>query len=136
MGLGYYQGKPGGLALCYNVSQRLTTIVPISLKNVILDYYYMKKGLGYHLKMRINFYFGIGTDIGIGGGGKKAKDGDLGITADLRFPIGVVGRVSGMPLDIFLELAPTLKFFNGSDIEVDQAKIKWEKVGLGVRYYF
>jgi len=46
----------------------------------------------------------------------------------IRFPVGVAYLFDDAPVDLFLEVAPTLDLVPGTYLDFD--------AGLGVRYYF
>jgi hypothetical protein len=107
MGLGVILGEPSGLYFRYyskkpqfldastawsfinnsiNFSADSDFIFPI--KNIPLNYHYGFGGF-------INIHFGEVSSLSFGG----------------RIPLGIDYKIPNTPLDIFLELSPTLKFF-------------------------
>ncbi|MCC6540826.1 MAG: hypothetical protein IT225_01260 [Flavobacteriales bacterium] len=50
------------------------------------------------------------------------------VTVGVRFPVGLAYLVENAPVDIFVEVAPTLDLIPGTYLNFD--------AGLGVRYYF
>ena len=127
-----------GLMVSYNVSSRFKFIVPITLKNVFLDFRVLNKGVG----MSVNAYLGVGANVGLDsimGGAAKAKPGDDGgggvggvlggINAKLRFTLGAEYRFNSYPISIFAEMAPDVNVLDGGGIA-------WKKFGFGLAYQF
>lgn len=54
--------------------------------------------------------------------------GGTRVSLGVRFPVGLTYLVDGAPVDIFVELAPTLDLMPATYLDIDG--------GLGVRYYF
>ncbi len=71
------------------------------------------------LKGDLPLYAGIGIRTKFG----KGED-EVGF----RIPLGINYLFAGMPLDLFLEFAPSLNFYPETDFFVDAS--------LGIRYYF
>ncbi|NPA51501.1 MAG: hypothetical protein GXO22_01250 [Aquificae bacterium] len=71
------------------------------------------------LKGDIPLYAGIGL---------RAKFGKGSDEIGFRIPLGITYLFASMPLDTFLEFAPSLNFYPETDFFVDAS--------LGIRYYF
>lgn len=69
-------------------------------------------------KGQLPFYFGLGAKIVL------ANDPVIGI----RVPVGLSYIFADTPLDIFLEIVPTLNLIPSTDFDIDG--------GIGIRYYF
>jgi hypothetical protein len=79
-------------------------------------------------------YYGVGARVRTWHGGHYYRWGrryeyvgsrlDLGI----RFPVGLSYEFDGAPLDVFLEVVPTLDLIPGTAFDLG--------AGLGLRYYF
>lgn len=83
---------------------------------------------------KLPLYFGPGLRVRTWNNGRYRHRGhsydhdetrmDLGI----RFPVGLAYLLDGYPVDLFLEVVPTLDIMPGTYLDLD--------AGLGVRYYF
>lgn len=82
----------------------------------------------------LDFYYGVGAKVGLYERTRRRDDGPPGrqwngVTAGVRVPIGLALVVADAPLDIFFELAPGLRAYNGGFGGFMDGL-------LGVRYYF
>lgn len=127
-GLGYSGGKT---FISYHVSSRLRAFVPLTMKNIIVDYRLFDKGLGNFGGMGLKAYFGLGTQVSLDGKDKKAKDDDFlgGFGMAIRLAIGVETRLSRFPVTIYMEMNPDVDIENVGDI-------KWKKFYFGFIYRF
>lgn len=83
--------------------------------------------------------FDIALYLGIGGRILEHDDGnDDDIRVGVRVPFGVLADIgkTGVPLDIFLEIAPIADLVIGDDDHDDRRIEPGLNLGLGVRYYF
>lgn len=147
LGVGYYSGPNSGPTINFALSTNnsIKLVAPLSFDQVIFDYQFQVKRYTKG-RFRFSIYLGIGTDVTFSQDGKnnssifpwgnnnKNTKGD--ILAALRVPVGVAASMSSYPFDLFIELAPRLEIYNGSDIEVDGSKLDWKRIGIGARYYF
>ena len=60
--------------------------------------------------------------------GKYYEDGNNRVDLGVRFPVGIAYLFDGAPVDIFLEVVPTLNLIPETDVDLDAA--------LGARYWF
>ena len=59
-------------------------------------------------------------------------DNDDGLAFGIRVPLGIAFDFNNVPLDIFIQLTPTLDFYSGYD---DSAGF-WFDFSVGIRYWF
>ena len=127
LGIGYSSGQT---FISYNVSSRIRAFIPLTFKDLAIDYRLISKGFGRVGGMGLKGYFGVGTQMSLdGGGNKKAKDGDIlgGLGMSLRVSLGIETGLSRVPLTIFVEMNPNVDVENMGDIE-------WKKFNLGFIY--
>lgn len=72
---------------------------------------------------RLPFYAGLGPKFDI-----DFQGDDTSLTAGLRVPVGFSYLFGGAPLDVFLEIAPTVLLYPSTDIDFGG--------GIGIRFYF
>lgn len=98
------------------------------------DYLFHKMDLIQVAKGKLPLYFGPGLRFRSWGNdgywhkGTYHEDGSGHVDLGVRFPVGLAYLFDGAPVDVFLEMAPTLDLVPSTDLDVDG--------GLGVRYWF
>lgn len=81
-------------------------------------------------KGKLPLYYGPGIRMRFWGDDDHDDDGDDDGSVDLgvRFPVGLAYLFDGAPVDIFIEVVPTLDLVPSTDFDLDAA--------LGARYWF
>ena len=81
-------------------------------------------------KGKLPLYYGPGLRVRFWGDNDHDDDGDDDSSADLgvRFPVGLAYLFDGAPVDIFIEIVPTLDLVPSTDFDLDAA--------IGARYWF
>jgi len=130
-GLGIVVGTPTGLSAKYWIDNHnaLDFATGWSFKEdrfylhfnyLVHNYSLLKKAIQKsELRGNLPLYAGIGIRTKFGKG-----DDEIGF----RIPLGITYLFAGMPLDLFLEFAPSLNFYPETDFFVDTSG--------GIRYYF
>jgi hypothetical protein len=123
-GLGIIIGEPTGVSLKTWVSQKHAVDAGIawSLTNdwfhIHVDYLIHNFELIEVSQGELPFYFGFGAKLGIGN--------DFGLGA--RVPVGLSYLFEDAPLDIFVEVVPSLQLINQIQFQMNG--------GIGIRYWF
>jgi hypothetical protein len=124
LGAGIMVGEPTGISVKSWISSNdaLDAGVAWSLSHgwlhVHADYLRHSFGLIPVEVGQVPLYYGAGAVIGLG------REINLGI----RVPLGVAYLFEDVPIDIFMEIAPTLVLIPDTDFEIQG--------GIGVRYWF
>jgi hypothetical protein len=105
---GYYRGRGDGLHLYF-------------------DYLWHPLSLANPPEFQLPFYVGIGGRIW-----DFSDDNDDAVAFGIRVPIGVAFDFNNVPLDVFIQLTPTLDFFSGY---ADNAGF-WFDFSVGIRFWF
>jgi hypothetical protein len=95
--------------------------------HIYLDYLWHPVSLANPDAFQLPLYIGIGGRLWDFGD----RDGDA-LAFGVRVPIGVAFDFNNVPLDIFIQLTPTLDFYRGY---VDSAGF-WFDFSVGIRYWF
>ena len=141
-GLGFVIGEPTGIALKGWVGgdKAIAGALAWSVRNsaslhLQADYLFHKPDLIKVGKGRLPLYFGPGLRMRFWNEGRYWRHGkwynyDGRRRSDLavRFPVGLAYWFDGAPVDIFLEVAPTLTLVPSTWVEFEGA--------LGARYWF
>jgi hypothetical protein len=142
-GLGLIIGSPTGVSLKYYFSKGhavdgaigLTTIGNNGLQ-VHADYLWHPWVLAAEPSFDLAVYLGIGARL-LDHDRGRGRDDDFHIGA--RGPVGLVFDFlkSGVPLDVFVEVALVLDFVIGGDDGDDHDSVDLDlNAGIGARYYF
>lgn len=128
IGIGFVVGSPTGLSLKWNLAGAsfasalawsFSGDTKITINTDHLRYKYAlehESGLGEQLPL----YYGLGIHFRY----REDKDSIVG----LRLPVGFNYLAKEMPMDYFIELAPSLNVFPETDFKL--------RLALGVRYIF
>ena len=92
------------------------------------DYLFHKMDLISVSKGKLPLYFGPGVRMRIWDDNNDRENDNDGLDLGIRFPVGLAYLFDGAPIDVFLEVAPTLDLIPSSSLDVDG--------GIGVRYWF
>ncbi|HSK05489.1 MAG TPA: DUF3996 domain-containing protein [Kofleriaceae bacterium] len=136
-GLGLELGGPTGLNGKYFLSESGALNFGIGADgyyrdrdglHLYLDYLWHPISLANPPEFQLPFY------IGIGGRLWDFNDGpdDSAVAFGLRIPLGIAFDFNNVPLDIFIQLTPTLDFYR--DYRDDAGF--WFDFSLGIRYWF
>ena len=148
IGIGYFDGPTSGptVSLMVSPGNALKIVAPTSFENIVLDYQYIYwdvLGKQFANRVRFGVYFGVGWDLSLMGnnkddkGGKdEDKAGREKLSLIMRIPVGFSIRLVKFPVELFLELAPMLEIYNGSDFDVKASNLELGSVGVGLRYHF
>lgn len=133
-GAGIILGEPTGLSLKFFLDRRHAF-------DVAIDYSLYDSALYVHADYLLHFsgwvvrggsshafipYVGIGGKIGVNGHDRKHDDRSGALGA--RVPLGIAWIPAGLPIDVFLEIAPGLFLLPETNPDLD--------AGLGLRYFF
>jgi hypothetical protein len=77
---------------------------------------------------QLPLYFGPGLRLRTWGDGNDRNDNDGRTDIGVRFPVGLAYLFDGAPVDVFLEVVPTLDLIPRTDFDLDAA--------IGARYWF
>lgn len=140
-GLGFMLGEPTGISGKYWLGGDKAMDFGVAwglwhggYVHVHADYLFHKMELINVGKGRLPLYFGPGLRMRSWNDGRYWKHGRYydheGSRMDIavRFPVGVAYLFDGAPVDVFLEIVPTLNIAPGTWMEFDAA--------LGARYWF
>jgi hypothetical protein len=140
LGIGIMAGDPTGLNAKYWLAEDRALIFGLGWGpwgrtfNLHGDYTLQNVELLKDGDVVIDLYYGGGARLRSWSGGRYWRnntwydDGRGSIGLGLRIPVGAVMTVDGLPLDFFLELAPTLELIPATYLDLD--------LGLGARYWF
>jgi len=125
-GVGMILGKPTGISLKKWTGSTTAIDTGISWsfgnKNVLYlhgDYLLHNFNLFKTEKGKLPFYYGVGGRVEIIGDNTKVA---------IRVPIGISYIFANAPLDLFLEIVPSLNLWASTNFETNG--------GFGIRYYF
>ncbi|HWU89658.1 MAG TPA: hypothetical protein VN253_20490 [Kofleriaceae bacterium] len=93
--------------------------------HLYLDYLWHPISLANPAEFQLPFYVGIGGRLWSFDNGNATAFG-------VRVPLGIAFDLNNAPLDIFIQLTPTLDFYRGY---VDNTGF-WIDFSLGIRYWF
>lgn len=139
-GLGFVLGEPTGLSLKGKLNDANTIQGSLAWNfrhggafQVSVDYLHHNYNAFSVSKGRLPFYYGLGGRMRFWDGDLYWRDGrwrDRNGSADLalRVPVGLAYEFASDPLDIFLEVVPTVGLLPATYVDVN--------AGLGMRYWF
>jgi hypothetical protein len=124
-GLGVILGEPTGISAKYWVGTRNAVDGGLAWSFRHNGYFNVHADYLWHFPLkfedveRLNFYVGIGGRLGFGSGST---------VVGARIPVGLVYWPGGVPLDVFLEVAPILDLAPATEFTANG--------GVGVRFFF
>ncbi len=140
-GLGLMVGEPTGISWKYWIAgdRALDGGLAWGLSHggylhLHADYLFHKMDLIQVSEGKLPVYFGPGIrirswgDDGYWRNGKYYEDGNNRVDLGVRFPVGIAYLFDGAPVDVFLEVVPTLNLIPDTDVDLDAA--------IGARYWF
>lgn len=136
-GLGLSIGQPTGINFKTFLGSSMAFDATVGLGLLNGSHLTVNAGLLWHKSLGnlgsapVDWYVGLGGKLGYHDhhkGKHKHDDHDDDLHLGARAPLGVSVMLSGVPIDISLEVAPVLWIVDHVDLELDGA--------LGVRYWF
>jgi hypothetical protein len=142
-GLGLIIGSPTGVSLKYYISKGHAIDAAVGLTTIGNDGLHIHADYLWHpWVLASEGSFDLAAYLGLGG---RVLDHDRGRGRDDDFHLGVRGPVglvfdflkSGVPLDVFVEVALVLDFVINDDDGDDHDNVDLDlNAGIGARYYF
>lgn len=133
-GAGIIIGEPTGLSAKFNLGSgnAIDAGLAWSFKNpsgmhVHADYLYHAYNLIRVSSGKLPVYFGIGGRIKFKNN-EAGSNNDNSATIGVRIPVGLSYEFATAPLDLFLEIAPTLNLAPKTEFDLNGA--------IGLRFYF
>ena len=123
-GLGVTFGEPTGLSLKYWVSRQNAVDGGLAWSFRGDGFFHMHADYLWHFPDAIHSSERFPLYVGIGGRIRFDNPARIGV----RIPFGLAWWPTGVPLDVFLELAPILDLAPATEFELNGA--------IGVRYFF
>lgn len=140
-GLGVLIGEPTGISVKAWIGADRAIDGGVAWSFADNGYFHLHGDLLFHKmdlipvsKGRLPLYFGPGLRFRSWGNdghwrkGRYDEDGNGHVDLGIRFPVGLAYLFDGAPVDVFLEVAPTLDLVPATSLDVDG--------GIGARYWF
>lgn len=140
-GLGFVLGEPTGISGKYWISGDKALVFGLAwglwhggFIHIHGDYLFHKMELITVSKGKLPLYFGPGLRIrswnngGYWHRGRYYDEKNSRVDIGVRFPVGLAYLFDGAPVDIFMEIVPTLDLVPATGLEFD--------FGIGARYWF
>ena len=107
--------------------------------HLYLDYLWHPKQLASTPAFKLPFYIGVGGrfwrfDYNCNAAGNNCADGVSAF--GVRVPIGIAFDLNHVPLDIFVQVVPTLDFFNDDGNTFNHSVYIDVDFSVGIRYWF